>query len=72
MTVKKVSDKIDSIMVDYSYRVRNGIPVPDFLQKQINAIWAYKDDPDRGVAMLMEGLQMERESIEEVEAQYDV
>ncbi len=70
MSVKKVSDRVARVMSDYSYRITNRIPVPEFLQKEIDAVWLFKDDPERGLAMLMEGLQMEREVIEEVESRY--
>ena len=67
MSVKKVSDRVTRVLNDYSYRVTNRIPVPEFLQKQVNGIWQFKDDPERGLAMFIEGLQQEKEVIEEVE-----
>ena len=37
MSVKKVSDRVARVMSDYSYRITNRIPVPEFLQKEIDA-----------------------------------
>ena len=55
---------ISKIMEDYSNRMKNERQVPPFLQKQIEGIWLANEDFDRGVTLLIDGLQDERDWID--------
>ena len=55
---------ITKIMEDYSRRMKNDREVPEFLQKQIEGIWLASEDFDRGVTLIIDGLQDERDFID--------
>jgi len=57
-------DMIKRIMETYSDRMKNDREVPEFLQKQIEGIWLASEDFDRGVTLLIDGLQDERDFID--------
>ena len=58
---------ITRIMETYSDRMKNDREVPPFLQKQIEGIWLAGEDFDRGVALIIDGLQDEKQYIMELE-----
>lgn len=43
-----------------------GQPIPSWLQKQVDAIYKMETDPQRGMAMLAEGLQDEHKRLTEL------
>ena len=58
---------IDKIMVEYSDRIKNERAVPEWLLKQVNGVWMAADDFDKGVQMIIDGLQDEKFYIMELE-----
>ena len=58
---------IDKIMVEYSDRMKNQRTVPDWLLKQVNGVWMAAEDFDKGVQMIIDGLQDEKQYIMELE-----
>ena len=58
---------IDKIMVEYSDRMKNDRDVPEWLLKQVNGVWMAADDFDKGVQMIIDGLQDEKQYIMELE-----
>ena len=55
---------IDKIMVEYSDRMKNERAVPEWLLKQVNGVWMAAEDFDKGVQMIIDGLQDERDWID--------
>ena len=55
---------IDKIMVEYSDRMKNDRDVPEWLLKQVNGVWMAAEDFDKGVQMIIDGLQDERDWID--------
>ena len=55
---------IDKIMVEYSDRMLNERDVPEWLLKQVNGVWMAAEDFDKGVQMIIDGLQDERDFID--------
>ena len=55
---------IDKIMVEYSDRMKNERAVPEWLLKQVNGVWMAAEDFDKGVQMIIDGLQDERDFID--------
>ena len=55
---------INHIMVEYSDRMLNERAVPEWLLKQVNGVWMAADDFDKGVQMIIDGLQDERDFID--------
>ena len=58
---------IDKIMVEYSDRMKNDRDVPEWLLKQVNGVWMAAEDFDKGVQMIIDGLQDEKQYIMELE-----
>ena len=58
---------IDKIMVEYSDRMKNERAVPEWLLKQVNGVWMAAEDFDKGVQMIINGLQDEKQYIMELE-----
>ena len=55
---------INHIMVEYSDRMLNERTVPEWLLKQVNGVWMAAEDFDKGVQMIIDGLQDERDWID--------
>ena len=55
---------IDKIMVEYSDRMKNDRDVPEWLLKQVNGVWMAAEHFDKGVQMIIDGLQDERDFID--------
>ena len=51
-------------MVEYSDRMLNERSVPEWLLKQVNGVWMAAEDFDKGVQMIIDGLQDERDWID--------
>jgi hypothetical protein len=62
-----MNNMITRIMETYSNRMLNEREVPDYLQKQIEGIWLAGEDFDKGVQLIIDGLQDERSCIMELE-----
>ena len=58
---------INHIMVEYSDRMLNERTVPEWLLKQVNGVWMAAEDFDKGVQMIIDGLQDEKQYIMELE-----
>ena len=58
---------INRIMETYSRTMLNEREVPPFLQKQIEGIWLAGENFDRGVSLIIDGLQDEKQYIMELE-----
>ena len=58
---------INHIMVEYSDRMLNERAVPEWLLKQVNGVWMAAEDFDKGVQMIIDGLQDEKFYIMELE-----
>jgi len=57
-------DMISKILEEYSTRMLNERAVPEWLLKQVNGVWMAADDFDKGVQMIIDGLQDERDFID--------
>jgi len=57
-------DMISKILEEYSTRMLNDRDVPEWLQKQVNGVWMAAEDFDKGVQMIIDGLQDERDWID--------
>ena len=57
-------DMISKILEEYSDRMKNERSVPEWLLKQVNGVWMAADDFDKGVQMIIDGLQDERDWID--------
>lgn len=66
-TERQMNNMITRIMETYSNRMLNEREVPDYLQKQIEGIWLAGEDFDKGVQLIIDGLQDERSCIMELE-----
>ena len=52
-------DMISKILEEYSDRMKNERTVPEWLLKQVNGVWMAAEDFDKGVQMIIDGLQDE-------------
>ena len=52
-------DMISKILEEYSTRMLNERAVPEWLLKQVNGVWMAAEDFDKGVQMIIDGLQDE-------------
>jgi len=57
-------DMISKILEEYSDRMKNERTVPEWLLKQVNGVWMAAEDFDKGVQMIIDGLQDERDWID--------
>ena len=57
-------DMISKILEEYSTRMLNERAVPEWLLKQVNGVWMAAEDFDKGVQMIIDGLQDERDWID--------
>ena len=57
-------DMISKILEEYSTRMLNERTVPEWLLKQVNGVWMAAEDFDKGVQMIIDGLQDERDWID--------
>ena len=55
---------ISKILEEYSDRMKNERTVPEWLLKQVNGVWMAAEDFDKGVQMIIDGLQDERDWID--------
>jgi len=60
-------DMISKILEEYSDRMKNERTVPEWLLKQVNGVWMAAEDFDKGVQMIIDGLQDEKFYIMELE-----
>ena len=60
-------DMISKILEEYSTRMLNERAVPEWLLKQVNGVWMAAEDFDKGVQMIIDGLQDEKQYIMELE-----
>ena len=60
-------DMISKILEEYSTRMLNERTVPEWLLKQVNGVWMAAEDFDKGVQMIIDGLQDEKQYIMELE-----
>jgi len=59
-------DPMDKAMRNYASYKNRGVPVPAWLQKQVDAIMVMETDSVRGMAMFIDGLQDERDYLDEL------
>ena len=57
---------ITRIMTTYSDMMKNDREVPPFLQKQMEAVWLSKEDPERGLMLLLDGMRDEMDYLDEL------
>jgi len=62
---------ITKIMKEYTHRMENNLEIPPFLQKQIEGVWMVGDNFDRGIQLIIDGLQDEKYYLMELEEKYD-